>query len=123
MMTKTTRSIAAIVALLATVLASAPAFAWHRHSGVRLGIGLNFGIPVGGYYPAPYYPAYYPYYPPYPPTVVYRAAPEPVYIEQGSEPAAPAQNYWYYCADARGYYPYVKECPGGWQRVSPQPRG
>jgi len=23
----------------------------------------------------------------------------------------PAAGYWYYCADARGYYPYVKECP------------
>lgn len=120
---KTTKTFVAIAALLATTLASAPAFAWHRHhhSHVRLGIGLHFGVPLGGYYhPAPYYPAYHPYYPP---TVIYRTAPEPVYIERGSEPAAPAQNYWYYCADARAYYPYVKECPGGWQRVAPQPQG
>jgi len=37
--------------------------------------------------------------------------------------AAPAQSsYWYYCAESKTYYPYVKECPGGWQRVTPQQR-
>lgn len=47
-------------------------------------------------------------------------APAPTYIERSSpvEPAAPV--WWYWCADARTYYPYVKECPGGWQRVAPQ---
>ncbi len=47
----------------------------------------------------------------------------PVYIEQ-SEPAAQpvqAQHYWYYCKSGKGYYPYVKECPDGWQKVLPQP--
>ena len=39
------------------------------------------------------------------------------YIEQ-SQPA----DSWYYCADSKAYYPYVKDCPGGWQRVSPTPR-
>ncbi|MCK9608465.1 MAG: hypothetical protein M0R33_18655 [Methylomonas sp.] len=25
-------------------------------------------------------------------------------------------NYWHYCPNPEGYYPYVKECPGGcWQ--------
>jgi hypothetical protein len=40
------------------------------------------------------------------------------YIQQGQE--APAQ-YWYYCEEARAYYPYVRECPGGWMTVVPQP--
>jgi hypothetical protein len=49
-----------------------------------------------------------------------------VYIEQGGGQAAPAPqqtqaNYWYYCAESQAYYPYVKECPGGWQQVEPQP--
>ena len=121
---KTTQSMAAIAALLVTTLASAPALAWH-HSRVRVGIGLHFGVPVGGYYyPAPY-PYYYPpYYPYYAPAVVYRAPQAPVYVEQGMEAPAPQpQNSWYYCNDARAYYPYVKECPGGWQRVPAQPRG
>lgn len=44
----------------------------------------------------------------------------PVFIER-SPPAEPAaQIWWYWCADARAYYPYVQQCPGGWQRVAPQ---
>jgi hypothetical protein len=45
-----------------------------------------------------------------------------VYIEQADEQAAPAQQaYWYYCPESKAYHPYVKHCPGGWQRVVPQP--
>ena len=90
---------------------------------------VRFGVFVGGpvfypgyYYPPPYYyPPYYPAY--YPPAVVAPASP-PTYIEQGGAQAAPAPaegNWWYYCADAKAYYPYAKECPAGWQRVAPQP--
>lgn len=117
--------------------------AWADHGG-----HVHFGVVVGGPYwgpwgypPAYYYPPYYhPYYPPAP-IVIERPVPQ-VYIEQ-AEPApavsvppasapasAPAEqaaaapaNDWYYCAGARGYYPYVKECPGGWQRVPAQPPG
>ena len=116
---KTTRTVLALAALLAGVFATESAFAWHRG---RVGVGLYFGVPIGGYYYAPpYYPYYYPpyapaYYPPQPQT----------YVEQGTPQAAPApapaQGYWYYCPDSRAYYPYVKDCPGGWQRVSPQPQ-
>ena len=40
--------------------------------------------------------------------------------------AAPAPNpntqqWWYWCASSRGYYPYVSSCAEGWQRVAPQP--
>ena len=28
--------------------------------------------------------------------------------------------YWYYCSDLKTYYPYVKNCPSGWQQVVPQ---
>jgi hypothetical protein len=41
-------------------------------------------------------------------------APVPVSVQQ---PTAPA--YWYYCADAQAYYPYVQQCPGGWLTVVP----
>ena len=37
---------------------------------------------------------------------------------------APVQapvNVWYYCQNAKGYYPYIKQCPGGWQQVDPKP--
>ena len=53
--------------------------------------------------------------------VVVRPEPPPVYIEQQEAPAEATQQYWYYCPSGKGYYPYVKECPEGWQRVLPQP--
>jgi len=87
-------------------LALIPAFGW-----TRIGIGINFGVPL--YWPPPYY------YPPpvyYPPVVVQQ--PAPVYVQ----PAQPAESYWYYCADSRLYYPYAQSCPSGWQRVSPVPQ-
>jgi hypothetical protein len=99
-------------AVLLGTTASASASAWH-HGGVR------FGVVIG----APFYPWYYPPYYYYPPVVAAPAVP-PTYIEQGGAQAAPAQQSqgsWYYCTESKTYYPYVKECPGGWQRVTPQP--
>jgi hypothetical protein len=94
----------------------------------------HFGVVIGPYWGPGYYGAPYPYYPPYsaypapyyPPVVVERADP-PIYIEQPAtlpEPEAvlpQPPGYWYYCSAAKGYYPYVRECPSGWQKVAPQP--
>jgi hypothetical protein len=46
-----------------------------------------------------------------------------VYIERGDSSAEPeqSQGYWYYCPDAKAYYPYVKHCAGTWQKVTPTP--
>jgi hypothetical protein len=38
-----------------------------------------------------------------------------VYVEQNQQES----DYWYYCDDPQGYYPYVKSCPGGWMKVVP----
>jgi len=106
---------ATLAAILLGTLASAPAVARHHGGHVR------FGVVIGGpIYPWWYYPPYY-----YPPaTVVVPAAP-PTYIEQGdpdaNTPPQQQQGYWYYCGESQTYYPYVKECPGGWQRVTPRP--
>ena len=92
----------------------------HRHSG----IGFYDGDPYGLHYPYPYYP-YYPNYA-YPPVVVPQQPPY-VYIEQESsqqasqQPAPQQKYYWYHCDNPEGYYPYIKECPSGWQKVLPQP--
>ena len=57
---------------------------------------------------------------------VWAPPPEPmVYVEReraaSEAPTAPAaEQWWYWCASARGYYPYVGACPEGWQRVVPQ---
>ena len=106
--------------VIAIMLASGFVFsnlAWadrDRHGGGHVGIGVVIG-PSWPYYPPSYY------YPAYPPTVVMQSP--PIYVEQGAAaaPAAPgAENFWYFCNSPQGYYPYIKECPGGWQKVVPQ---
>lgn len=98
------------------------AWAGHRSHG-------HFSIMIGPHWGPHYYPYPYYYQPYYPPVVIERAAPQ-VYIEQPQAPAAPPApaavapaNYWYYCAAAKAYYPYVNDCPGGWQQVLPRPPG
>jgi hypothetical protein len=100
------------------------------HGGHFHGPWGFYGRPAVGYYFGPgfgwpYYP-YYPYYPPYyayPPTVVTVPSSPPAYIQRnhGQSVPQPQTNYWYYCRDTDGYYPYVKQCPDGWQQVPPQP--
>ena len=115
-----TRKISLALALAILGFVAQPAVA-HGHGGhgrVVVGIGIGAAYWGWGYgYGYPYYPGYY-----YPPAYAYPAQPT-TYIQQEAPPApaAPQQGYWYYCGDAQAYYPYVKECPGGWQRVSPQP--
>ena len=97
--------------------------------GPRYSVGVYLGPGFwGGYYPyygyGPYYyPPYYgygPYY--YPPAVATVPAQPQTYIEKGTAEEAPGSpSYWYYCREANGYYPYVKQCPGGWEQVNPTP--
>lgn len=117
-------------AIVVGLLASLPAAARHGHHGhgPRLSLGFAFGPPAyygyGPRYYAPYYPPYS-YYPAYPPAaaVPYPAPGPTVYVERDSAQTAPERpaGYWYYCAESQTYYPYVSQCPGGWQQVAPQP--
>jgi hypothetical protein len=79
---------------------------FHGHGGVRIGIGVPFlwGAPwvYPGWGPYPYYSS--------PPVVIEQQA--PVYVQ-------PEPQYWYYCQDPQGYYPYIQRCPGGWLQVVP----
>jgi hypothetical protein len=89
----------------------------HHHNSTTF-VGFGFAYPWSwyGYYPPPYY---YPGY--YPQPVAYPAQPV-TYVEQGAAPApAEPAGWWYYCEASRTYYPYVKECPSGWQRVPALP--
>jgi len=79
---------------------------FHGHPVFRSRIIIAPGF---GWYPG------YPYYWD-PPTVVQEAP--PVYVQPGTDTQQPA--YWYYCQNSQSYYPYVKECPGGWLTVVPQ---
>lgn len=103
----------------------------YRHGGASIGFYIGptplYDLP---YYGRPYYPYPYPYAYAYPPVVISPPAPQapPVYIEQGQAAPAPEQSasaeddyYWYHCDKPEGYYPYIKECPAGWQKVAPEP--
>jgi hypothetical protein len=94
----------------------------HRGSGVGF-YGYGWGGPYfgdpwfwGAYDTWPLYDEYY-----YSPQAVSPAT-SPVYIEQDAPAVLPQQgeSSWYYCDDPPGYYPYVQNCPAGWQRVRPQ---
>lgn len=98
----------------------------HHHHHTHGSVGIVVGAPLFGY---PYYGSYYgapPYYA-YPPVVAYSSP--PVYIERGDEQGQiqgqgqiqPAPAYWYFCSEPRGYYPYISQCPKGWQQVPAQP--
>jgi hypothetical protein len=99
--------------LVALVLMAGSTGAWADHRG-HGHIGVYFG-PIWGpwWYPPPVYYS--------PPVVVERS---PVYVETPTViQAAPAPTYWYFCRPANSYYPYVKDCPSAWERVSPKPAG
>jgi hypothetical protein len=93
-----------VVGLLAAT--PTPSLAWR--AGVFVGPGAVVGPPVVIAPPVYVTPA----------PVIVETAP-PVYQEQPQPQAA--QQYWYYCQDPQGYYPYVQQCPRGWQPVSPTP--
>jgi len=126
-MKRLTLLLAAFATLLSLLAFSAPADA---HGRVRGGVFLNFGVPWPGYYWGPRYyygpPAYY-YDDWAPAPVIIERRSAPTYIERSDVEAAPPvsqqqpQHWWYWCQAAEKYYPYVKECPGGFQKVPAQP--
>jgi|SRR5690242_67565 len=70
-------------------------------------VAVGIGVPL--------FPPYYAYPPPVvyaPPPVV--VAPSPIVVQQPTQ-------YWYYCDNPAGYYPYVPSCPTPWHQVTPQP--
>jgi hypothetical protein len=109
------------VALIACIAGVTLAGQVHAHGArARAHIGFHIGVPlVWPYwtYPYPYY------YPPYRPNVVVVPAEPTTYVERPSASGDAGTGFWYYCAGAGAYYPYVQECPGGWQRVPPRPAG
>jgi hypothetical protein len=101
---------------------------WHGDGLGWWGLGLGLGLGWEAAYLANPYP--YPYYP-YP---VYTYPYSPAVIGEPSSPPMPFQpmapvnppNYaatsnWYFCESARGYYPYVTQCPEAWRLVSATP--
>lgn len=102
------------------------------HVGARpyWGGGAYWGPRVGIYYGAPAYWGGWPYAwaAPYPywtaPVVIGAAAAPLVYTPPAAPPVAPpADNYWYYCIQPAGYFPYVRDCDQPWLKVVPQAPG
>jgi len=117
----------------------------HHHNNLILGLGgyydpwlwsgyYNPGFWGGNYYNLGFFgpdsygyrsfgytdPFLRPYYAS--PTTVAAPSRPPAYIQQQeSKTIQTKNNYWYYCRDPEGYYPHIKECPGGWLQVAPQP--
>lgn len=117
---KTLRMTALAVAAAAALAAVSPAA--EAHGRWRGGVVFHFGYP---WFWWPAVPVWYVPPPAYPPVVIERGA--ITYVERGDvadtddvEAREPA-HWWYWCEDAKKYYPYVKDCPGGWRRVPPQP--
>jgi hypothetical protein len=83
-------------------------------------VGPAFGFGVYPFFWDPFwFPSPYPAYTYAPPIVI---QPEPQV--SGPQPSSPATStYWYYCVDAKAYYPYTRQCPGGWLQVVPSPLG
>ncbi len=118
------------VAMLLTI--PLPSDAGHKR--VYVGANIRVGYPGwrghhGGWHrpyrawrPGPYWgttvvlgPLWYPYaYHQTPPVIVQQ--PPPVYVQ----PEPQQDNYWYYCQNPQGFYPYVKSCPEGWMKVVPE---
>ncbi|WP_305073452.1 hypothetical protein [Propionivibrio sp.] len=113
---KKTLSVAMVFLLGIGAIGDALADRVHYRS--RVGVG----VVIGPYWGPWYYPPHPYYYPPYyPPVVIEQPAP-PVYIEQQPMETATPSGYWYYCQSPEGYYPDVRECPGGWLKVLPRPQ-
>jgi hypothetical protein len=135
-----TRSLRAVLLSALLVFAAAPGLAQARdghgggHGGGHWG-GFGWGLGIAAavlslpfiaarsayydYAPYGYAPAYS-YGPDYGATFA-----QPAYAPQYQAPAQPqaSAGYWYFCASSNGYYPYVRHCAEGWQRVSPTPPG
>lgn len=91
----------------------------------------------GSYYGRPYYPYSnsYHYYPEVVVNTVISPTPTTVYVQQPDysssyqnqyqAPSQPASvnpetggNDWYYCHNPDGFYPAIRSCPAGWQRIA-----
>jgi outer membrane protein OmpA-like peptidoglycan-associated protein len=103
---------------------------WGGYGGPYWGSSWYYPFYYPYYYSyySPYYypystPYYYPYNYPYSYSYPYTVPSTPQeYVEPPqAEPPSEPSDVWYYCPQSRKYYPYVRECPGGWQTVPAQP--
>lgn len=102
-------------------------YGYHGHGGYWYGgrgfYGFGLGLAAGALLTYPYENYVYTDY--YSPAYVERNS-VTVYDNSPSQtvqttPSSSALPIWYYCQSPKGYYPYVHECPSGWQKVPATP--
>jgi hypothetical protein len=109
---------AVVILVIMGLLLAMPMSGHTGNSSTRYFFGFNVGIPLYGppaYAPGPYYWGPPPYYYAPPPVVVVPQQPQ-AYVQRNHQES----DYWYYCQNPQGYYPYIKSCPGGWMKVVPE---
>jgi hypothetical protein len=98
---------------------------WQRGGPGWWGVGLGLGLGWGGAYlgdPYAWSPGYYAQYdtPPLVDQAPVQPMPPAGYATRSNSSATPN---WYYCESAKGYYPYVSQCPEAWRVVPAAPPG
>lgn len=97
--------------------------------GLGLGVGLgwdavSFANPYLDYsYPGYYYFDSSPMYPDGSPTVIVGPSMPPQATGMVAPPSSATPSSWYFCDSAKGYYPYVTQCPQPWRTVPAMPPG
>jgi len=89
----------------------------------RPGVGFGFGVgPSWRRYPRPVYP-YSNYY--LPPADEYYGAPTRRdyggRYDRGPDPNPQRPQYWYFCENPEGYYPYIQDCDNWHQELAEGP--
>jgi hypothetical protein len=110
-----------LLVLVALIIGTAvPAFAWYGYRGYGYRGYGHYGYRSPSVVVVPRVVVPFGVAPYYPPVVV---SPPPVYVQPSPQVYVqpPPQPSWYYCDSAQGYYPYIKQCPGGWRQVTPTP--
>jgi hypothetical protein len=91
---------------------------WHGHNGWWWGVGGAWY-----FYNAPVYP-----YPAYVSPTYYGddyddGGDDQGYGDGGYQGGYGGGGVWYHCSSPDGYYPYIRDCHGGWQQVPATPGG
>lgn len=102
-----------VVMLFVVLFAGVPSVNAQRH-----GPPVRGGFWIGpGWGPWWWGPLAYPYYgAPRQPIIIEQ---QPLVYDQQAQQLPEEPYYWYYCAESKTYYPYVKQCPKGWMKVVP----
>jgi hypothetical protein len=89
---------------------------WHGRYGWWWGVGGAWY-----FYNAPVYPYPVDVSPTYYDDDYYGGGDDQGYGDGGYEGGYGASGVWYHCRSPEGYYPYIRDCHGGWEQVPATP--